>query len=247
VAQERGTSASRWDEEPAYVLHTYPYKETSLIVEMLTQTRGRIATVAKGAKRPTSALRGLIQPFLALQICCSGKGEVKALTKAEWCAGHALVPAHALMAGFYMNELVMKLLPRDDPHAELFNVYAAAVGSLASSTDAAGALRKFELNLLRILGYGLDLEVCTDTNEPIRADRTYGWAPERGVISQIQSNAMPVSGAVLLGLAGQRPLSGAHAHEAKHFMRCVLDFHLERRALSSRQMAHEMQTLLERE
>jgi DNA repair protein RecO (recombination protein O) len=237
--------AHRWDNEPAYVLHTYPYKETSLIVELLTSSRGRIAVVAKGAKRATSPLRGLLQPFLALAVSCTGKGEVKTLTKAEWQGGHALMPAPALMSGFYVNELVLKLLPRDDPHTELFDEYSTVVTALVNQTEPASALRQFELRLLAILGYGIDLVESAQTSTPVQAERTYAWLPERGIVSDAPAHAIRVSGTVLRALAQAHPLAGAQAGEAKRFMRHVLDFHLERRALVSRQSAREMQALLE--
>jgi DNA repair protein RecO (recombination protein O) len=239
------TPSARWERVNAYVLHTYAYKETSLIVETLTEHHGRVALVAKGAKRPNSALRGLLQPFLPLQLTYVGKGEVKTLTQAEWRPGLELVPARALMSGYYVNELVLKLVPRDDPNVELFEPYALAIHTLAQTEHAASALRRFELALLAGLGYGVNLERCADSGQPISQDRRYRWMPERGVVEHAPTDAFEIAGDVLRALAENQPLAGARAGEAKRFMRTVLAVHLEKRALASRALAHEMQLLME--
>src|SRR5512139_4219305 len=106
----------RHDDEPAFVLHAYPYRETSLIVEAFTEAHGRIALVARGAKRPRSELRGLLQGFQPLLLSWSGAGELKTLARAEWRGGMSRLGGSALVCGFYLNELLIKLLPREDPH-----------------------------------------------------------------------------------------------------------------------------------
>lgn len=245
VAPANKPDQSKWERVPAYVLHTYPYKETSLIVEVLTATHGRLAMVAKGAKRPTSTLRGLLQPFVPLQLNFSGKGEVKTLTHAEWNPGRDLLPARSLMSAYYVNELVLKLVARDDPHGELFEAYAQAVHGLADVAAAPTVLRRFEVVLLQALGYGLNFSACADDGTVVMPDARYAWLPERGIVRDAPASAYGVSGATLLALAGQGPLTGACAHEAKRFMRHVLDYYLEKRALASRQLAYDMQALLE--
>src|SRR5689334_16958821 len=117
----------RRDDEPAFVLHTYPYRETSLIVETFTATSGRVAMVARGAKRPRSELRGVLQAFQPLALSWAGSGELKTLIKAEWRGGLPLPGGAALLCGFYLNELLLKLLPKEDPHLTLWDDYAAAL------------------------------------------------------------------------------------------------------------------------
>ena len=117
--------------QPGFVLHSYPYKETSLIVDMFTRDFGRIGVVAKGAKRPLSKLRGVLQTFQPLSISFSGKSELRTLIDAEWVGGMLPLEKTALLCGFYLNELLVKLLARDDPHPKLFDHYVATLNELA--------------------------------------------------------------------------------------------------------------------
>jgi DNA repair protein RecO (recombination protein O) len=144
----------RRDDEPGFVLHTYPYKETSVIVEAFTEQAGRVAMVAKGAKRARSELRGVLQAFQPLALSWAGGGELKTLIRAEWRGGIALPTGAALLCGFYLNELLLKLLPKEDAHPALWHDYAAALMSLTTEAAAAmqaATLRRFELRLLAAL------------------------------------------------------------------------------------------------
>jgi DNA repair protein RecO (recombination protein O) len=138
--------------QPGFVLHSYPYKETSLIVEVFARDYGRVPVVAKGAKRPHSKLRGVLQTFQPLQLSWSGKSEVRTLISAEWVGGLLPVEGSALLCGFYLNELLVKLLARDDPHPVLFDAYMSALNQLAHGEPAGIVLRKFELQLLKESG-----------------------------------------------------------------------------------------------
>ena len=112
------------DSQPAFVLHTYPFRETSLIVEVFSRDFGRVALLARGARRPRSVLRGLLLAFQPLELAWAGKGEVQTLMKAEWQGGQPLLAGKALLCAYYLNELLMQLLPREDAHPRLFSVYA---------------------------------------------------------------------------------------------------------------------------
>src|SRR6266404_7748539 len=147
----------RRDDQPAFVLHAHPYRETSLIVEALTADYGRVAMVARGARRARSELRGVLQAFQPLSLSWLGAGELKTLVKAEWRGGLPLVTGSALLCGFYLNELLLKLLPREDPHPRLFDAYESALSRLANGADQAPVLRQFELELMAELGYALPL------------------------------------------------------------------------------------------
>src|SRR5260370_33338727 len=142
----------RRDDQQAFVLHAYAYRETSLIVEVLTQGYGRVALVARGAKRPRSELRGVLQAFQPLTLSWAGSGELKTLIHAEWRGGLPLVCGSALLCGFYLNELLLKLLPREDPHPRLFDAYESALSRLANGAAQAPVLRPFELRLPAALG-----------------------------------------------------------------------------------------------
>ncbi len=146
------------------MLHATDWKETSLIVQAFTRDHGNVAMVAKGAKRPYSVLRPVLAAFQPLSLSWSGGGEVKTLMRAD-CAGVRRLGGKALMSAWYMNELLLRLLPREDPHPVLYDAYDAALEQLAGGSRAAGALRRFEWTLLNEAGYGLD-EAPPDFDDP---------------------------------------------------------------------------------
>jgi len=152
------SARARQDNQPGYVLHTYAFRETSLVVETFTRSHGRVAMVARGAKRPRSALRGSIMAFQPLGLSWSGRGELRLLIRAEWQGGQPRLQGRALLCGFYLNELLLKLLPREDAHEQLFLDYQAALARLAEEPEPGAVLRRFERALLRELGYALTLE-----------------------------------------------------------------------------------------
>ncbi len=240
----------RRDDQQAFVLHAYPYRETSLIVEALTVDHGRVAMVARGAKRPRSELRGVLQAFQPLSMSWAGAGELKTLTRAEWRGGLPLVTGAALLCGFYLNELLLKMLPREDPHPLLFHDYQATLGRLAASSEHAPVLRQFEVRLLAALGYALPLTHEADTGKPVDPEARYYYAFDRGprtVASEPGRRYPRVRGATLLALAGQNFHAPEAALEAKRLMREVLDHYLEQRAIFSRRVVRDLQALDEDE
>ena len=245
------------DDEPAFVLHAYPYRETSLIVEAFTAGYGRVAMVARGAKRPRSEMRGLLQGFQPLTLSWAGAGELKTLVKAEWRGGLPLLGGSALLCGFYLNELLMKLLAREDPHPALFADYGQALASLAQDPAAAAqaaVLRRFEVRLLAELGYGLNLTREVDTGAPIDAARLYHYVPDRGprllaanVAREPSSDRLAVRGSTLRALADEAFADPESAAEAKRLMREVIDHHLEERRIVSRRVVRDLMALDENE
>jgi DNA repair protein RecO (recombination protein O) len=236
----------RRDDEPAFVLHTFAYRETSLIVEAFTAHYGRVVMLARGAKRPRSELRGLLQGFQPLLLSWSGQHELKTLTKAEWCGGLPLPGGSALLCCFYLNELLLKLLAREDPHPSLFADYEAALQDLASGAEQAPVLRRFELTLLTELGYALPLVREADTGAPIDPATRYYYAFDHGPRRVTPDGAarLPiVRGATLLALADGRYVDSDTAAEAKRLMRDVLDHYLERRGVESRRVVQDLQAL----
>ena len=236
----------RRDDQPAFVLHTYPYRETSLIVEAFTSEYGRVALVARGAKRPRSEMRGLLQGFQPLLLSWSGQQELKTLTKVEWRGGLPLVAGAALLCGFYLNELLLKLLAREDPHPRLFASYESALGELAAGAEQAPLLRRFELTLLTELGYALPLAREADTGGPIDPSARYHYAFDRGprLAAPAAGVRLPqVRGATLLALANGRYVDAETEAEAKRLMRDVLDHYLEQRGVESRRVVQDLQAL----
>ena len=159
---------NRLEDEPAFVLHSYPFRETSLLVEIFSRHHGRVPLVARGARRPKSAVRGLLMNFQPLTLSWFGKHEVRTLHSAEWQGGQPLLQGTALLCGFYLNELLLNLMVRDDPHEQLFDYYQQTLMRLALGADLASTLRCFEKHLLQELGYALLLEHEAGSSKPIK-------------------------------------------------------------------------------
>ena len=238
---------SKVDGQPAYVLHTYPCRETSLIVEVFSRDFGRMALLARGARRPRSAIRGLLMAFQPLELAWSGKGEVLNLMKAEWQGGQPLLAGDALFCGYYLNELLMHLLPREDAHEHLFACYGKMLGCL--SDDPGGKvneadLRRFEKALLQELGYGLTL-VHDSAGQPVIPDAYYTYRMEQGPvrIEFADGATQVVSGQTLLDLEAEDFSSVRTRIESKQLMRTLMAYYLAGKELETRKIFKELQEL----
>ena len=231
------------DSQPAYVLHTHPYRETSLIVEVFSRDFGRVALLARGARRPRSALRGLLLAFQPLELAWAGKGEVQTLMKAEWQGGQPLLTGRALFCGYYLNELLIQLLPREDAHERLFAVYAQTLHRFANDLQEAD-LRCFERAFLQELGYGLSLQQDV-TGLPIDAAGHYAYEIERGPVrlTRAGDSALSVSGKTLLDLADDDFSDTRSLLEAKQLMRALVTHYTGGKALITRRIFKELQEL----
>lgn len=230
--------------QPAFVLHSHPYKETSLIVDVFSRDYGRVALIAKGAKRPHSRLRGVLQTFQPLSVGWSGKAEVRTLTSAEWIGGLLPLEKSALLCGFYLNELVVKLLARDDPHPALFDHYVATLNQLAHAEPAPIVLRKFERALLKETGVGGDFTRCTTTGLPVTPDQIYVVDPERGPrLAHPSDNSPRISGKTLLDMENEDYSDGTTQLQSKFLMRFLLSHHLGGSPLNTRQILIDLMQL----
>ena len=230
--------------QPGFVLHSYPYKETSLIVDMFTRDYGRVALIAKGAKRPHSQLRGVLQTFQPLSTGWSGKSELRVLTGAEWVGGMPPLEKAALLCGFYLNELLVKLLARDDPHHALFDHYVATLNQLAHNEPAPIVLRQFERALLKETGVAADLTRCAGTRQPVEAQRLYVVDPERGPRPEQAGDTWPrVSGKTLLDMERADYLDATTQVQSKQLMRFLLAHHLGGAPLNTRQILIDLMQL----
>ena len=230
--------------QPGFVLHSYPYKETSLIVDVFTRDHGRVALVAKGAKRPHSRLRGVLQTFQPLSLGWSGKSEVRTLTGAEWVGGMPPLEKSALLCGFYLNELLFKMLARDDPHPALFDHYVATLNQLAHQEPAPIVLRKFERALLKLTGVGASFTTCMTTGTTVEPDRMYVVEPEHGARIALPSDTTPrVSGKTLLDMALENYSDVATQSQSKMLMRFLLAHHLGGAPLNTRQILIDLMQL----
>jgi DNA repair protein RecO (recombination protein O) len=231
-------------QQPAFVLHSYPYKETSLIVDVFSRDHGRIALIAKGAKRPHSRLRGVLQTFQPLSVGWSGKSEIRTLTGAEWIGGLPPIEKSALLCGFYLNELLVKLLARDDPHPALFDHYVATLNQLAHNEPAPIVLRKFERALLKETGVAGDFSICTSTGKPVRSDGLYVVDPERGPRPATTSDMWPkAAGKTLLDMESEDYSDAMTQSQSKFLMRFLLAHHLGNAQINTRQILIDLMQL----
>jgi len=239
-------SESRVANQPGFVLHAWPYRETSLILDVFTRDHGRVAMVAKGAKRPHSALRAVLQHFHPIALSWSGRGEVKTLTRAEWVGGVQPLSGEALLSGFYLNELVLRFCPRDDAHPALFRHYLATLAFLGQGEPAALVLRGFERVLLQETGFAVAFDKCLSTGEAVEPGLDYVYQPERGVRRAQPSDPSSwpvVSGQTLLDM-GQDDYSRAQTvSQSRALMRFLLHYHLQGVPLKTRQILVDLHQL----
>ena len=241
-------SKRRADQEAGYVLHTYPYKETSLIVELFTRHCGRVALLARGARRPRSAMRGMLLSFHPLRVSFSGSAELGNLHSVEWAGALQPLAGQGLMCGFYLNELLLRLVPREDPHETLFEAYGHALEKLSILPDASAVLRGFEKRLLAELGYAPVLEHDA-ASCPIDPERLYAYEPERGptavngAVNSTRGAALVVRGRTLLDLAADDYSDPASRDEARKLMRVLIGERLHGQVLHTRTVLRELSDL----
>lgn len=244
----------------AFVLHRWDWSESSLILDLFTRERGRLAVAAKGAKRPYSQLRAVLLPFQRIQVLlgrapADESGEVHTLRQAEWAGGAPLTGGGALFAGFYLNELLLRLLARQDPHPALFDVYAATLPALASLDEAQvqAALRAFELWLLRDTGVLPDLAVDTLRQRPLEEERRYLLQAE-SVVAAPPGEPAGIEGLALCSMARALTAADLVALQAacrsvlpalRPALRALLHYHLGPSALRTRQVLQGVQRLLD--
>lgn len=235
------------DAQPAYVLHTYPFRETSLIVEVFSRDFGRMALLARGARRPRSAIRGLLMAFQPLELGWAGKGEVLTLMKAEWQGGQPLLKGPALFCGYYLNELLVHLLPREDSHDRLFARYGDMLASLGSDPEGKVSepdLRRFEKSLLQELGYGLTLDHDSE-GQIVDPNAFYSYQIEQGPVRE--GNGAPggqmVMGQTLIDLSAEDFSNPRTRVEAKQLMRSLMAYYLGGAELETRKIFKELQEL----
>jgi|SRR5687767_5280528 len=238
----------RIEHEPGYVLHTYPYMETSLIVEVFTHGFGRVAVLARGARRPRSAMRGVLLSFHPLRLGWSrggsGQAEMGNLIAAEFSGALQPLAGRALMCGFYLNELLLRLLPRDDPHEGLFDFYAQALGGLARGDAQASVLRSFEKRMLAELGYAPLLEREAASGAPVEPGRRYVYQPDRGPMPlKNSSSELSVSGQTLLDLAADEYGRPETRDEARVLLRALIGERLHGQVLHTRVILRELADL----
>ena len=249
----------RIQDEPAFVVHRYDWSESSLILETFTRNFGRVALVAKGAKKPSSNFRPVLLPLQPLHVSYSGDAEIRTLKGAEWVGGHIMPTGEALLSGYYINELLLRLLARDDPHPGLFDLYRQVVQVLASGHEGtiAPALRAFELLLLRDIGFLPELNAQTLTLNPLQPDALYVLVAEGGLRTHNAQDRTGLAGSVwlqlherlstdapftaTLRLCAEMPPEQRNALQGQ--LRALLHYHCGVKTLRTRQMMIDLQSL----
>ena len=224
-------------QEPAFILHASAYRETSLLLEVYSRHHGRIGLVARGARRAQHTTRALLTPFLPLLVNWSGKGELATLAGVDTESAAIRLERDALFCGLYLNELLVRLLHRHDPHEELYDIYQSTLVRLLDRDHVMQTLRLFEKHLLQELGYGLVLEHESNGNSPIVPALVYDYVPERGpVVAGREVLGVKVHGTTLLALAAECMTDPDILRESKNLMRACLAPHLGDRPLHSRKL-----------
>lgn len=222
--------------QPAFLLHHHPYRDTSRLLELLTRDYGRVGLVARGARAPRSALRGVLQPFRPLLVSWSLRAELGTLTGAEIAAPAPALPAARLYSAWYLNELLLRLTRRHDAHETIYDDYAAALAALGHDGAEAPALRLFEKRLLQALGYGLDLRHTT-SGVPVRDGMYYEFRHESGLIEAPPGPGATIyAGASLLALADETLSEENELRDARRLLQAVLGVYLGPRPLKVREV-----------
>ena len=236
-------AARRVQLEPAYLLHHYPFRESSRILELFTRRHGRVSLFARAARRGGSALPAALQPFAEVLVSWSARGEAGQLTGAETVRPSALLAGDRLMSGFYVNELLLKLLPRQDPHPQLYEAYERLLAGLQEVTcDPARPLRLFEKRLLEELGWGLDLGQDAGSGQPIEPGRAYRYRVDGGAeaVDGVAEGAMIFAGDSLLSLAREELTDPQSLVDARRLLRAAIEQCLDGRPLRTREVMRAM-------
>jgi DNA repair protein RecO (recombination protein O) len=237
------SGTERIEFEATFVLHARPYRESSQIIEVLGQNHGRIGIVARGSRRPKSRWKSILRPFQPMRMSWSGRGSLQTLRAAETTSSSLPFTGLRLMSGYYINELLIALLHRNDPHPNLFAYYGAVLAELAAGEELEPALRRFELALLAEIGYGLVTDCDAASGLPLRADHSYEYVADQGPLPVAPGTVgdFVISGADLMAIG-----KGDFDHPerlliAKRLLRKKLNWCLGGRPLKTRQVMASMQ------
>lgn len=224
--------------EPAYVLHSRPFRDTSIMLELITLNHGRVCLIAKGVRSGKSRMQSILQPFRPLLVSWSGRGELPLLTGAEESGAGASLDRKNIINGFYINELLMRFLHRYDPHRDIFTLYGRTLPALREQGEVQRALRLYEKQLLDELGYGLVLEYDVETGASVEQDEQYCYLPEMGPVrfSSSRKECIKIQGKSLISFARGELQDKSVLSEVKNLMRTIIQHHLGDTPVYSREV-----------
>lgn len=232
------TSQRRVQQQTAFILHHRPFRDSSQILDVLSRDHGKLALVARGSRGARSRLKGVLRPFMPLSISWFMKSDLGTLTGAEVNGAPLRLSGDALLSGYYVNELILHFLHRHDPQPEVFDAYAQTIQSLAAAgDDVAPCLRQFEIELLRQIGYALNLDHEYGSNAALVAEHHYEYRVEQGPVAVSRTAGQLVfSGKMLAAIAAQRFHEPDVLHAGSRLLREVIAFHLGGKELKSRKV-----------
>jgi len=235
------TTSRRVENEPAWVLHHRPFRDTSRILDILSRDHGRLSLVARGSRSVKSRLKGILRPFMPLSISWVSRSDLGTLTGADIIQGPLTLSGDALLSAYYVNELLLKLLHKHDPQPGIFDIYSEVIAGLAVGDDVALSLRRFEIDLLSMLGYALNLHHDSDSQQELVPDQLYAYRPELGPVPVTNRDGPTVfTGAELVAIREQEFEKKEVLRDAGRLLRDVIAFHLDGKELKSRKVLMEM-------
>jgi DNA repair protein RecO (recombination protein O) len=242
------TTSARVEHAPAWVLHHRPFRDTSRILDILSREHGRLSLVARGARAAKSRLRGILRPFTSLRMSWVIRTDLGTLTGAELAGTPLTLSGDALLSAYYVNELLLKLLHKHDPQPEIFDIYSDVIAKLASGGDVARSLREFEMELLRMLGYELNLQHDAESHQALVADQRYEYRPGQGPVPVADNyGRLSFTGAELIAVSEQDFGKEDVLRNAGRLLRDVIAFHLDGKELKSRKVLMELRQSEKRE
>ncbi len=235
------STSRRAQQQPAFILHHRPFRDSSQILDVITRDHGKIALVARGSRAAKSRLRGLLRPFLPLRISWVLRSDLGTLTGAETAGPPVSLLGDAMLSAYYVNELLINFLHRHDPQAEIFALYAEAIAALGERRNIAAVLRGFELELLSLLGYAVNLESEAGAHDELDPQQFYEYRMEQGPVAVSRTEGELVfTGETLSSINAQRFADPAVLRAAGRLLREVIAHHLGGRELKSRKVLLEL-------
>lgn len=241
-------TARRVENQPAWLLHHRPFQDSSRILDIFSRDHGRLSLVARGSRSARSKLKGILRPFLPLQLSWVIRSDLGTLTGAEMDGAPISLLGDSLLSAYYINELLLNFLHRHDPQPEIFAAYQITINELNAQHNVAMVLRRFELELLRLLGYALNLDHDTETGDELNPDREYEYRVERGPVPVAsREGPMVFTGAELIAIAREEFSDPVTLKHAGRLLRQVIAWHLDGKELKSRRVLKELRRGVERQ